>query len=74
MIWGQGSLVMRSSPCPILLLLGTESAEHPLRDATVALNTTLMDAHIAPLPGQGHTAHMMAPDLVAEVIRQFLSQ
>jgi pimeloyl-ACP methyl ester carboxylesterase len=57
---------------PILLLLGTESAEHPLRDASVALNTALTDAHVAPLSGQGHTAHMMAPDLVAEVIRQFL--
>jgi pimeloyl-ACP methyl ester carboxylesterase len=57
---------------PILLLLGTESAEHPLRDASVALNTTLMDAHIAPLSGQGHTAHMIAPDRVAEVISQFL--
>jgi hypothetical protein len=32
----------------------------------------LVDAHIAPLPGQGHTAHMMTPDLVAEIISQFL--
>jgi pimeloyl-ACP methyl ester carboxylesterase len=58
---------------PILLLLGTESAEHPLRDASVALSAALANAQIAPLSGQGHTAHMIAPDLVAEVISQFLS-
>jgi pimeloyl-ACP methyl ester carboxylesterase len=59
---------------PILLLLGTESAEHPLQGASVALSTALTNAQIASLSGQGHTAHMIAPGLVAEVITQFLSR
>jgi pimeloyl-ACP methyl ester carboxylesterase len=62
----------RSLRVPTLLLLGTLSAPHPLKDTTEALARTLPDARIVELPGQGHLANWRAPALVAERIREFL--
>ena len=62
----------RSLRVPTLLLLGTQSAPHPLRDTTEALAKTLPDARIVDLLGQGHLANLRAPALVAERVRKFL--
>jgi pimeloyl-ACP methyl ester carboxylesterase len=63
----------RALGVPTLLLLGMLSAEHPLKDTTRALAKTLPDARIVDLPGQGHLANLRAPALVADIIREFLS-
>jgi pimeloyl-ACP methyl ester carboxylesterase len=63
----------RALRVPTLLLLGTLSAEHPLKDTTRALAMALPDARIVDLPGQGHLANLRAPALVADVIRRFLA-
>jgi pimeloyl-ACP methyl ester carboxylesterase len=62
----------RSLHVPTLLLLGTQSAPHPLKDTTEALAKTLPDARIVELPGQGHLANLRAPVLVADRLREFL--
>jgi len=57
--------------CPILLLVGTRSAPHPLQDASQALAQALPQARVAPLEGQGHMAARTAPELVARVVTSF---
>lgn len=60
--------------CPVLLLVGTLSAERPLRAAAAALEQVLPDVRCATLQGQGHMAARTAPSLVAELIASFLSE
>jgi pimeloyl-ACP methyl ester carboxylesterase len=60
--------------CPVLLLLGAESAAHPFHEATAALARGLPDAHVTILPGQAHGANRLAPDLVADEVAAFLSR
>ena len=55
-----------------LILVGTESADHPLKDAAQTLAATLTDAQISWLQGQGHRAHKLAPRMVADVVGRFL--
>jgi pimeloyl-ACP methyl ester carboxylesterase len=62
----------RSLDVPTLLLLGTQSAAHPLKDTSEALTRTLPDVRLVELQGQGHLANLKASGLVAEHIRQFL--
>lgn len=62
----------RSLHVPTLLLLGTQSAAHPLKDTSEALAKTLPDVRLVTLEGQGHLANLRAPALVAERIREFL--
>lgn len=62
----------RSIEVPTLLLAGTETAEHP-SFATDDLERLLPNVRTASLEGQGHTAHRIAPDLVAEEVAAFLS-
>jgi len=69
---GPGLERYRALRVPTLLLLGTLSAPHPLKDTTEALAKTLPDARIVELPGQGHLANERAPALVADCIREFL--
>jgi pimeloyl-ACP methyl ester carboxylesterase len=58
----------------VLLVTGSESAEHPLKDATAALSQILPHVQLSKLAGQGHTAHRLAPQLVAETVAAFLGQ
>jgi pimeloyl-ACP methyl ester carboxylesterase len=58
--------------CPTLLLLGSDSAPHPLRDATSTLYRCIPDVRLAKLDGQGHMGHRLAPQLVATLISDFL--
>lgn len=60
--------------CPVQLLVGTRSAEHPLQDTSRALAHVLPDARIASLDGQGHMATRTAPGLLAERLTAFLSE
>ena len=55
-----------------LILVGTESADHPLKDAAQTLAATLSDAQISWLQGQGHRAHKLAPRMVADMVGRFL--
>lgn len=52
---------------PILLLAGTLTKNHP-SFATRALESTLPDVRTVMLDGQGHVAHMIAPELVAKEV------
>jgi pimeloyl-ACP methyl ester carboxylesterase len=60
--------------CPVQLLIGTRSAEHPLQDASRALADVLPDVRIAPLEDQGHMATRTAPALLARKLAAFLTE
>jgi pimeloyl-ACP methyl ester carboxylesterase len=57
---------------PTLLLSGTLSTKYPLRDSVMALSTTLKNSRVSRLEGQGHSAHSIAPALIAERVSAFL--
>ena len=59
--------------CPVLMLVGSRSPEHPLRDASRALATALPGARVETIEGQGHMAARNAPEQVARLIESFLS-
>lgn len=61
----------RNVTVPTLLLAGTETADHP-SFATQALESTLPDARTVMLDGQGHTANLLAPEMVAQELTEFL--
>jgi pimeloyl-ACP methyl ester carboxylesterase len=69
---GPGIEQYRSLRVPTMLLLGTQSAPHPLRDTSEALARILPNVGLSELSGQGHVANLRAPALVAERIRAFL--
>jgi len=69
---GPGLERYRSLDVPTLLLLGTQSAAHPLKDTSEALARTLPDVRLVDLQGHGHLANLRAPGLVAEYIGRFL--
>jgi pimeloyl-ACP methyl ester carboxylesterase len=56
---------------PTLLIEGADSPAH-LRERLADLAATLPDVErVVTLAGQGHVAHLMAPDLLADAIRSF---
>lgn len=57
---------------PTLLLLGGESPAWA-REGTERIRAALPDARVVVLPGQGHMAHVTAPELVAAEILRFLT-
>jgi pimeloyl-ACP methyl ester carboxylesterase len=61
----------RDVPAPTLLLAGTVTRDHP-SFATWELEATMSQARVAMLDGQGHMAHVAAPDLVASEMIGFL--
>jgi pimeloyl-ACP methyl ester carboxylesterase len=58
--------------CPTLMLVGENSPEHPLRDASRALAQVLPDVRVEVLPGLDHSAMRRAPQIVARLIGEFL--
>ena len=56
---------------PTLLVEGSETPEG-FKAANVDVAAALPDAHVAVLDGQGHTADVLAPELVAERLQTFL--
>jgi pimeloyl-ACP methyl ester carboxylesterase len=57
---------------PTLLLVGSESADVPLKNATRALAAVLTTARVETLHGQGHMAMRSNPNLLAELVTTFL--
>ncbi len=62
-----------SIACPIMMLVGSLSPEHPLRDASRALAKVLPKARVETIEGQAHMALRNAPEPVARLIESFLS-
>lgn len=62
----------KSLNMPVLLLTGTRSKDYPLKAASEALSTILPHASLEKLQGQGHTAHLTAPQMLADVVINFL--
>lgn len=58
---------------PTLLLAGTETADPP-SFATQALDDLLPNARTAWLDGEGHTANLTAPGMVAQEVIEFVQQ
>jgi len=59
--------------CPVLLLIGTISTEHPMQNATRALAATLPDVRVRTLEGQDHLGLRGAPEMVAGHMSEFLA-
>jgi pimeloyl-ACP methyl ester carboxylesterase len=59
----------RPLPIPVTLIEGELSPTH-LRTRVADLAATLPNARVMTLPDQGHTAHLDAPDVLAEAIRR----
>jgi pimeloyl-ACP methyl ester carboxylesterase len=59
--------------CPVLLLGGAVSPEHPYHDSMRALAAVLPEARVEALPGQDHLGLRGAPQLVARLIADFLA-
>ena len=58
--------------CPVLMLVGALSPEHPMQDASRALAQVLPDVRVETIPGHAHLAMRDAPEFVAHVIAGFL--
>jgi pimeloyl-ACP methyl ester carboxylesterase len=59
---------------PTLLLVGSETRHHRSYESAIdGLSRTLRNAVVAELEGQGHIAHLTAPELLALRIREFLT-
>lgn len=56
---------------PTLLLEGSESPQY-VRAGAEAVNVALPDSRVVVLAGQGHAAHLMAPELLAGEILAFV--
>jgi pimeloyl-ACP methyl ester carboxylesterase len=59
--------------CPVLLLAGGASPEHPMLDAARALAAVLPNVRVEWLAGLGHSGMREAPEMVARLIREFLT-
>lgn len=59
--------------CPVLMLVGALSPEHPMHDASRALAQVLPNAKVETISGHGHMAMRDAPVLVARLIEEFLA-
>jgi pimeloyl-ACP methyl ester carboxylesterase len=62
----------RALACPTLMLCGSMSPEHPIKDATRALAQVLPNVRVEMLLGQAHMALREAPEMVARLIADFL--
>lgn len=56
---------------PALFLVGGKTQAR-LREMFLALSTVLPRSQVRELPGQGHTAHETAPELLADALTEFL--
>lgn len=72
---GLGSSVAQYAgiQAPTMQLLGTESAQHPFKDAAAELSGVVPDFRIASLQGQSHMALRVAPQMVLEQVEKFLA-
>jgi len=63
----------RALRCPVLLLAGAISPDHPYHDSIRALAAVLPGARVEALPGQDHLGLRGDPHLVARLIANFLA-
>jgi len=63
----------RALRCPVLLLVGAISPDHPYHDSARALTQVLPDVRVESLPGQDHLGLRADPPTVARLIARFLS-
>jgi pimeloyl-ACP methyl ester carboxylesterase len=63
----------RAITCPVLLLVGTISPEHPYQDSARAVKAILPDVRQEPLEGQDHLGLRGAPEMVARLVGSFLA-
>ncbi len=63
----------RALRCPVLLLAGAISPDHPYHDSVRTLAAVLPDVRVEMLPGQDHLGLRGAPQLVARLIADFLT-
>jgi pimeloyl-ACP methyl ester carboxylesterase len=63
---------LRTLTTPTMLLVGTETTAY-CKGTTATVAAALPDARIVQLPGQGHGAHVHAPQLLATEILRFLT-
>jgi pimeloyl-ACP methyl ester carboxylesterase len=70
---GPGVDHYRALTCPVLLLRGSVSPEHPMQDAARALAQVLPAVRVETLMGQDHMAMRAAPEMVARLMRDFLA-
>ena len=63
----------RALRCPVLLLAGAMSPDHPYHDSTHAFAAVLPGARVEALPGQDHLGLRGAPQLVARLMVDFLA-
>lgn len=63
----------RALACPVLLLVGSISMEHPYLDSARALTAVLPDVRVATLEGQDHLGLRGAPERVAQLVSEFLA-
>ncbi len=63
----------RALRCPVLLLVGSISPDHPYHDSARALTRVLPDVRVGALPGQDHLGLRGDPETVARLIAQFLA-
>ena len=56
-----------------MMLVGSLSPEHPMRDASRALAAALPAARVETMEGQAHTALRDAPEMVARLMESFLA-
>ncbi|MEI9968221.1 MAG: alpha/beta hydrolase [Terracidiphilus sp.] len=63
----------RAIACPILLLAGSDSPDHPMKDSVRALAESIPAIQTEILADHGHTGIRTAPAAVASLIGRFLS-
>ena len=63
----------RALRCPVLLLAGAMSSDHPYHDSMRAFAAVLPGARVEALPGQDHLGLRGDPYLVARLIADFLA-
>lgn len=59
---------------PLQLIRGADSGHHPLRDSIDLLAEANPGAEVVELPGQGHVAHVLAPDMLAAPLLRFFDE
>ena len=64
----------RAVSCPVLMLVGENSPEHPLRDAYAPLRQALPNVRVELLRGLDHSAMRRAPQVVARFIGEFFGE
>lgn len=58
---------------PVTFFTGDQSAATPLRDSVAALHEVMPDSRVVTFKGQGHTANLFAPQMLADAIAESMA-